>query len=334
MCTYNGSRYLREQLDSIADQSRPPDELVVCDDRSDDDTIEIVRGFADGAVFPVILHENQENLGSTRNFERAIEKCTGDVIALCDQDDFWMPHKLKRIESEFNATPDAGLIFSNALLTDENLKPLGIDLWRETFSRRDRRKFRQGKTVDVFLQYNVITGATMAFRSSLRPCFLPIPELTDFIHDGWIGLALAISSKLHFIDEPLLKYRQHSDQQLGVVLSRWQIPLRERIAANIDRRQRSLIRLEELKKALSPERLERMIAAGSHRSTIDHAQLSAKIAAASAHIRSIIRHYEFRASLPSIRIARFPRIAGEFLKGRYSKFSSGIKSAGLDLVGK
>ncbi|MBC7931137.1 MAG: glycosyltransferase, partial [Rubrivivax sp.] len=91
MCTYDGGRYLAEQLASIAAQTRAPDELVVCDDRSRDETTSIVRRFAETAPFPVRLYVNEQNLGSTRNFEKAIGLCEGELIALSDQDDVWLP---------------------------------------------------------------------------------------------------------------------------------------------------------------------------------------------------------------------------------------------------
>ena len=91
MCTFNGSRYLEEQLGSVAQQSLSPFELVVCDDGSTDATVEIVHRFALRSPFPVYLHQNVTNLGSTRNFEQAIQLCRGEAIALCDQDDYWLP---------------------------------------------------------------------------------------------------------------------------------------------------------------------------------------------------------------------------------------------------
>src|SRR5215208_90703 len=98
MCTYNGAQFVAEQLDSIAAQTRRPDELVVCDDGSDDATPEIIREFAHRASFPLRFYVNETNLGSTRNFERAISLCEGDFIALADQDDVWLPEKLERLE--------------------------------------------------------------------------------------------------------------------------------------------------------------------------------------------------------------------------------------------
>src|SRR5688572_14133745 len=96
MCTYNGARYLKEQLDSFTVQTRLPDELIVCDDGSSDETCQIVSTFAASAPFTVRLEVNQQTLGSTQNFAKAIQLCRGDLIALCDQDDVWLPGKLDK----------------------------------------------------------------------------------------------------------------------------------------------------------------------------------------------------------------------------------------------
>src|SRR5262245_48111587 len=114
MCTYNGSRYLSAQLDSIGTQTRPPDELMICDDGSVDDTVQLIEKFADSAPFVVRLEVNSANLGSTKNFEKAIQRCKGDLIALADQDDVWLPRKLELLEAEFQRSPNVGLVFSDA----------------------------------------------------------------------------------------------------------------------------------------------------------------------------------------------------------------------------
>src|SRR4029079_17285220 len=95
----NGARFLPEQLRSIAAQTRPPDELIVCDDRSTDETAQVIEAFAATAPFPVRLVRNEERLGSTRNFERAVSLCDGSLIALADQDDSWHPEKLARLQA-------------------------------------------------------------------------------------------------------------------------------------------------------------------------------------------------------------------------------------------
>src|SRR5690349_17434303 len=114
LCTYNGGPFLAEQLASYVQQTRLPDELVVCDDCSSDNTMAILRDFAARAPFAVRLHQNAANLRSTRNFEQAIRLCTGDVIALSDQDDVWLPEKLERMERTLAADPEISLVFSDA----------------------------------------------------------------------------------------------------------------------------------------------------------------------------------------------------------------------------
>lgn len=166
MCTYNGAQYLQEQLDSIAGQSRLPDELVVCDDGSTDVTLEILEDFQKGASFPVKIYRNETNLGPIKNFEKAIMLCSGDIIALSDQDDVWMPQKLEKFKKALKDHPNAGYVFSNALLVDEMLRPLGSTIWEiVSFTARQRRRFGQGHQLEVLLNYNVVTGATMAFRA-------------------------------------------------------------------------------------------------------------------------------------------------------------------------
>src|SRR5688572_21636686 len=106
MCTYNGAAHVREQLDTIGNQTRPPDELIICDDRSNDQTPDIIRDFAATAKFPVRLHINEMTLRSSPNFQKTISLCTGDIIALADQDDLWKPNKLERFEEAFNRDPE------------------------------------------------------------------------------------------------------------------------------------------------------------------------------------------------------------------------------------
>ncbi|GAG35502.1 unnamed protein product, partial [marine sediment metagenome] len=113
MCTCNGAAFLPEQLASIAAQTRRPDELVVCDDHSTDKTVSIVESFAAKAGFDVRLVVNAQPLGATKNFEKAIGLCGGDIIALSDQDDVWLPGKLSRIEAALAGSPAAAMVFAD-----------------------------------------------------------------------------------------------------------------------------------------------------------------------------------------------------------------------------
>jgi glycosyltransferase involved in cell wall biosynthesis len=215
MCTYNGEKFLPEQLASIAAQTRLPDEMVVCDDGSTDSTTEIVEEFARTISFPMRFIRNPENLGSTKNFEKAIGLCAGDLIALCDQDDIWMPDKLARQAEMMERDPELGGVFSDAELVDDHSHLVGERLWTSAlFTSSDRQLFRAGRGAAVLTRKPVVTGATLMVRSSLRPLFLPIG--TPWVHDGWIAWMLVAYSKIDFIEDPLIRYRIHSGQQIGL----------------------------------------------------------------------------------------------------------------------
>src|SRR5437868_6261824 len=111
LCTYNGEKYLPDQLASYLKQERLPDELVICDDGSSDNTVEIIKRFATEAPFPVQLHVNENNLGSTKNFEKAFQLCQGEIITPSDQDDVWHEKKLLQLERAFKEHPQIGLVF-------------------------------------------------------------------------------------------------------------------------------------------------------------------------------------------------------------------------------
>jgi len=217
MCTYNGSRFLPEQLGSIAAQTRLPDELVVCDDGSSDATPQIIEDFASSVAFPVRFFRNSRNLGSTKNFEQAIGLCTGDLIALCDQDDIWLPEKLARQAEMLERDPALGGVFSDAELVDDKSRLIGKRLWQVGFFTAGRQKsFSVGSGASVLLNRNVVAGATLMVRAALRAQWLPIPQ--PWHHDGWIAWMLLLYSKLEFDQNQLIRYRLHENQQTGTPL--------------------------------------------------------------------------------------------------------------------
>src|ERR1035437_5785271 len=126
MCTFNGQKFLGQQLASIASQTRPPTEVIIRDDCSTDSTVEIINSFAATAPFPVKLTINEKNLGSlpkgiTRNFELATQQCCGQLIAPCDQDDIWFPSKLSLMAEILENDDNLGLVFSDAQLVNEEI---------------------------------------------------------------------------------------------------------------------------------------------------------------------------------------------------------------------
>ncbi len=221
MCTYNGAKYLPEQLRGIADQTALPHELIICDDRSTDATQEVVQDFAERAPFPVRFIRNERNLGSTKNFEKAIRLCRGDAIALCDQDDLWGERKLERLGEVLVRDSEAGGVFSDAALVDEHSRPLTESLWgRRQFTPKMQRALNQKGAAQILLEKNVVTGATFMFRSQFVDQVTPIPP--EWVHDGWIAMLVASLSRLVALPDRLMSYRLHPEQQIGVQAARWQ----------------------------------------------------------------------------------------------------------------
>jgi len=314
LCTFNGARYLASQLESIVTQTRPPDELIVCDDQSSDHTREIIQTFASSASFPVRLYVNDKQLGVRKNFERAISLCSGDVIALCDQDDIWHPEKLQLAEAVFLSSSDVGLVFSDAELVDDKLRAEDCNLWQVIgFDARKKRRIAEGKTLEVLLGMNVVTGATMTFKVEFRDLILPIPP-EGLYHDGWIALIIAAVAQLAFIDRPLIKYRQHRDQVVGTPLSR-QAP--DSIALQKTEPQYYLQQAERFQQAYkrlaaNPEALNNPEALSMFQQKI-------------VHLRA-------RAAMPDKRLSRVPLVMRETLNRHYQQYSRGWLSAAKDLL--
>lgn len=315
MCTYRGERYLREQLDSLSRQTRLPDELVICDDDSRDQTLSIISSFAASAAFPVTCKCNKSNVGSTRNFQNAIALCNGEIIALADQDDVWHADKLMMVEGHFLSSPDTGAVFSNARIVNESLSPLGYTLWDSVgFTTRQKKQISQERAFEALLNHNVVTGATMAFRSPLRDRIFPIPE--EWVHDAWIAIVLSLFSGLRFIDSCLMDYRQHDSQQIGGLKST--IAGKTRLASSIDGYE---VQIRQCR--LLAEHVERLrVPRNSYRLE--------KIADKRAHLEARTAMYANRG------LASAGGAVRELLKGRYHQYSSGFASLAKDLfmIGK
>ena len=216
LCTYNGARFLREQLDSIATQTLPPTELIACDDASTDGTVVTLESFAASASFPVRITQNGRTIGVTPNFAQAISLCSGDLIVLADQDDIWMPDKLQRLSTALASRADAAFAFSDARLIDQRGRNLG---GKSLLARRFtidsiRRAFDDQRELDLMLKRDFIYGTTLMFRDEHRDLILPIPA--SWSHDTWIANILTLLGHRGVpVLDPLVRYRQHGVQASG-----------------------------------------------------------------------------------------------------------------------
>ena len=312
LATYNGEPWIERQLASVAGQTRRPDELVVADDGSTDRTVELVREAWRATEIPLVLVDAHSRLGALHNFERAIGACTGDVIALCDQDDEWCADKLAVIERAFDVHPATMGVFSDGTVIDADGSPTGTTLWQSLgFDAHDQSLWAAGDALDVELRYNVVVGATLAFRASVLREALPFPG--SGWHDYWIALLLTAHDSLMPLDKQLIRYRLHDANAAGLAEQR---SLADRIA-----------RVEQtanLRGVVEQCDALRTRLAGSA-SLVTHAL--ERIGERQTHLTS-------RLTLPTARHRRLLPVLREARTGRYQRYSQGWRSIALDLLGR
>ncbi|GHF87517.1 alpha-L-Rha alpha-1,3-L-rhamnosyltransferase [Deinococcus ficus] len=195
MATYNGEKYLSQQMNSILDQLGKSDELIIVDDLSGDRTIEIIKSFGDTRIK---LIRNSNNSGVVKAFEKALDMASGDYIFLSDQDDVWLPDKVSAMMEKLDAGFD--LVVSDAFILNKGI------IQDQTFY--SIRKSGPGFIKNAYK--NTFIGCCMAFRAEYKKTILPIPERIS-MHDAWIGQLITIFGKVCFLDKPLIFYRRHDE---------------------------------------------------------------------------------------------------------------------------
>ncbi|WP_042859234.1 glycosyltransferase family 2 protein [Dickeya sp. NCPPB 3274] len=213
LATYNGGRYVRQQLDSIQHQTHQDFIIHVCDDGSRDNTLEVIRSHELYQQGKIRLYPGKGGLGAMKNFRRVIACCEDRYIALCDQDDYWVPEKLERLLNEAKAHEQGGatpvLAFSDLEIVDAVLGPLHPSFYRASI------KSSAASQPEDFVVSNHIPGCAMLFNRALKQLMEPMPDDIR-MHDWWIAMIAAHSGKIAYVDMPLIKYRQHGNNTVGV----------------------------------------------------------------------------------------------------------------------
>lgn len=318
ICTHNGEQFIEEQLRSVLAQTRVPSQIVVSDDASTDRTVEVVRTvIADNeqinpdssTSFSLII--NAVPLGVAANFEQAINACTGKFVALCDQDDVWLPRRVEAALDAFDRHPSLLLVHSDARLIDEGGAELAPSLFRVLgVDESIQRTIHRGGGFELLLRRNLITGAATMFRRELADIAAPFPQ--GWLHDEWLAIVAAAVDEIDVIAEPLIDYRQHRHNQIGVRA----LTVREKFVRMIEpghernsrllRRSRSLaLRLPDIR-AVVPARIEAA--------------------------RQKVLHEERRSLLSPHRMLRIVPVVREVMTGRYGKFGRGPADAIRDLL--
>lgn len=223
MATYNGAKYVREQLESILDELHPDDEVVIVDDASSDNTLSVIEAIDDPRI---TVYPNPENLGYVRSFERAMMLATGDVLMLSDQDDIWIPGRRDALVAAVAKRPIAA---SNLVLSTTGeplLSPVTGRPWAlraATSSQRARNELR------ILAGDAPYFGCTMAIHRTALPLVLPFPPALKESHDLWIATVGNVAGALIHVDQPTLRRRIHDDNAssprprgvLAALGSRW-----------------------------------------------------------------------------------------------------------------
>ena len=307
LCTYNGTKFLKEQLESIIFQTQPIDELIVCDDGSTDGTVEFIKNFTQNTTFKTTIEINKNNLGSTKNFEKAISLCSHDIIFFSDQDDYWRLDKVAKMMHFFLKNPSQDAVFSNADIIDQVSISTNISLWDSIgFDKNQQDKWQRGEAYQILYQGFVVTGATLAVRKSAVLKLMPFPSIhKNLIHDGWIALALALENKIGFINENLISYRIHAQQQVGIGQKQKFITFKDRFLR--PREEKILPIIEKY------SYFEALYGLLSNLSFVSKSQLD--------YLENIKNHFYTRSNLPTNHLQRFIPVIREWRLGRY-KYSS------------
>ena len=204
LCTYNGERFLKEQLDSIVGQTYSNIELITVDDCSTDNTLKILQEYAERYPF-IKIYLNPTNLGYIKNFEKALRLCKGAFIALSDQDDIWQKNK---IEKQVEAIGDNILIYHDSKFIDYQGNPLNKNM-------SDVMNFYRGDQPEAFLFFNCISGHSVLLKRELLDYLLPFPD--TYFHDWWMGFVATNQGRIDYLNDTLVHYRQHENTDTNIL---------------------------------------------------------------------------------------------------------------------
>lgn len=320
--THNGARFVGEQISSILAQTRPVDEIVLSDDASSDRTVEIVEVAVAthrserGRAPELLILRNDPPLRVTKNFEQALLRTTGDLVALCDQDDVWHPERIERLAARFEDTRTL-FVFSNARQVDSAGEYLGHDLFEAlAMSDRERGLVEQGKVFEQFMRRNLATGATAMLRRSLVDAAVPFPDA--WLHDEWLALVAAMFSGVQMHDEALTDYRQHEGNQVGMSELKARRTLTMLFEPRTERNRRLFLRAQSL-----DNRFEDLRAPVNGREPVQE------------YVEMAHEKYRFeqaRQAYPKARLLRILPILKQLGKGSYTRYGTGLKDAVRNLL--
>lgn len=210
ICTCNGAKYVTEQLNSIINQTRRVDEIIISDDNSKDDTLEIVKTIVTVSGIEYRIIENIPKKGVSRNFLDAMKLASGDYIFTADQDDIWKKNKVEVFLEKIERSKKF-LYFSDGELVDSNAKSLGVSLWSTL--NINYELLSSDRIERTILNRCVVTGSAMAVSSQLVKMIDCIPD--SWLHDGWFAIVAIFNHSIEPVNSSTYYYRQHGNNVVG-----------------------------------------------------------------------------------------------------------------------
>lgn len=211
LATYNGEQYLREQLNSILSQSYSNFRLLISDDLSTDSTREILAEYVEKDK-RIIIFNQEKNLGVVKNFEFLLKKVENKYYMFSDQDDIWKENKIEKSIQTLEET-NSDLVYTDLEVVDENLNVTYESYWK---LKGIYNKIKKYNNFESLYLNNFVTGCTILSKKEFIKEVLPLPNTSKFVlHDYWIPLILSQKHKITYIEEPLIKYRQHKNNKVG-----------------------------------------------------------------------------------------------------------------------
>lgn len=316
LCTFNGEEYIADQLRSIASQTIVPDEIVISDDASTDNTVSLItetikklkKDFPDFSQTHLVVTKNKTSLGVTKNFEQAISQTSGELIVLSDQDDVWEKNKIERILSSFSGHKD--FIFGDATLIDDSGNSLGHSLFEAlAVTSGEKKIITSSHPTKALIKRNIVTGATAGFKREIFELASPFPP--GWVHDEWLAMVASLTGKSFAITESLTRYRQHGNNQIGAKKKTASTRVDRLVMNGLRRNQRLLIRAQELVYRLD---------------SWDVSEENVRLC------QSALRFQLARNNFDQNRFVRFPQVMFLVLSGRYFTVSNGLRDVLRDIV--
>lgn len=211
LATYNGEKYLKEQIDSILNQTYKNIHIIISDDCSKDSTREILNQYEGNEKITIFKQKN--NLGYVKNFEFLLEQVESNLFMLCDQDDIWLEEKISKAVEKLKSE-NLDLVFGDLEIVDKDLNTLYPSF--NKFMKLDRKIKKYLSTDRLQYLYNCMTGCTILCKKEFLSKVLPLPKNSKYmIHDYWLGLVVSLHGRVGFIETPYIRYRQHGNNQVG-----------------------------------------------------------------------------------------------------------------------